>query len=342
MPQIRRGSARLNSDPSLAASTPQGPATPTAPDLTPLPPAANLEDTKTTTNDLEPSSSSNPPAQPVLTSSNSNDPTRPTVTFKTRSADQLAPNNQEFHDSSNDLPRRHTLDQGSNSRRSLSYSQRPREPVYYDSRAATRDEYNRRGHTLQEYYEDHPELLPQLPFTWHHGRRRWRLWFFAFLVFVDASAVPIALYYGLHYAGHVEGWIIFAVVTTIWGGPTYLELAIRSFRLIKKERFYRPLGTNSRWCFDMTTWASVLTIFVVTTLFIVGSAPHIVWLRVLCMPAPALLYCLGGWLLVLNLYNYYDWPAPCRISSTAKGGKVRAQSPASSVVDTWKTASSNH
>ncbi|KAL2202499.1 hypothetical protein CC79DRAFT_1337183 [Sarocladium strictum] len=322
MPQIRRGSARLNSNPSIAASTPQGATSPTAPDLTPLPSTANLEDTKTTTNDLEASSSSNPPTQPVLTSSNSNDPTRPTVTFKTRSADQLAPNNQDFHDSSNDLPRRHTLDQGSNSRRSLSYSQRPREPVYYDSRAATRQEYNRRGHTLQEYYEDHPELLPQLPFTWHHGRRRWRLWFFAFLVFVDASAVPIALYYGLHYAGHVEGWIIFAVVTTIWGGPTYLELAIRSFRLIKKERFYRPLGTNSRWCFDMTTWASVLTIFVVTTLFIVGSAPHIVWLRVLCMPAPALLYCLGGWLLVLNLYNYYDWPAPCRISSTAKGGKV--------------------
>jgi hypothetical protein len=131
------------------------------------------------------------------------------------------------------------------------------------------------------------------------------------------------LYYGLHYAGHVQGWIIFAVVTTIWGGPTYLELAIRTLRLIKKERFYRPLGTDSRWCFDMTTWASVLTIFVVTALFIIGSAPHEVWLRVLCMPAPALLYCLGGWLLVLNLFNYYGWPAPCRISSTAKGEKVR-------------------
>ncbi|WP_204266630.1 hypothetical protein, partial [Escherichia coli] len=44
-------------------------------------------------------------------------------------------------------------------------------------------------------------LLPQLPFTWHHGWKRWRLFIFAFLVFVDASAVPIALYYGLKYAG---------------------------------------------------------------------------------------------------------------------------------------------
>ena len=44
------------------------------------------------------------------------------------------------------------------------------------------------------------------------------------------------------------------------------------------------------------------------------------------MPAPAILYCLGGWLFILNLYNYFEWPAPCRISSTAKGEKVRIMS----------------
>ena len=199
---------------------------------------------------------------------------------------------------------------------------RPPAPAYYDSRAATRREWQRRGRTLEEYYDDNPQLLPQLPFTWHHGWRRWRLFIFAFLVFVDASALPIALYYGLHYAGHVEGWIIFAVVTTIWGGPTYLEFAIRTLRLIKKERFYRPLGTDSRWCFDMLTWVSVVTITAVTALFVVGSAPHIVWLRVLCMPAPAILYCLGGSLLLITLFHAMGWPAPFRISSTAKGEPV--------------------
>lgn len=207
-------------------------------------------------------------------------------------------------------------------RRSLNYSQRPTADAYYDSRAATREEWKRRAKTLEEYYEDNPQLLPQLPFTWHHGWRRWRLFFFAFLVFVDASALPIALYYGMKYAGNVEGWIIFAVVTTIWGGPTYLEFGLRTLRLIKKERFYRPLGTDSRWCFDMTTWTSVITITAVTALFVVGSAPHIVLLRVLCMPAPAILYCIGGVLLILNIYHYMKWPAPFRISSTAKGEPV--------------------
>lgn len=212
-------------------------------------------------------------------------------------------------------------------RRSLSYALRPRADAYYDSRAATRSEWKRRARTLQEYYDDNPHLLPQLPFTWHHGWRRWRLFLFAFLVFVDGCALPIALYYGMNYAGHVQGWIIFAVVTTIWGGPAYLEFAIRTLRLVKKERFYRPLGTEGRWCFDMLTWASVLTITVVTALFVVGSAPHIVLLRVLCMPAPAILYCLGGVLGVITLFHHMEWPAPFRISSTAKGERVRLTVP---------------
>ncbi|CAM1505721.1 Fc.00g113580.m01.CDS01 [Cosmosporella sp. VM-42] len=225
---------------------------------------------------------------------------------------------------SDEPPRRNTIgpDHPDLPRRSLSYALRPPAEAYYDSRAATRSEYKRRAKNLQEYYDDNPHLLPQLPFTWHHGWRRWRLFLFAFLVFVDASAVPIALYYGLRYAGDVQGWIIFAVVTTIWGGPTYLEFGIRTLRLIKKERFYRPLGTNSRWCFDVLNWASVLTVAVVTALFVIGSAPHQVWLRVLCMPAPAILYCLGGVLAWLSLYNQMGWPAPFRLSSTAKGEKV--------------------
>ncbi|KAI5459291.1 hypothetical protein BGZ63DRAFT_415912 [Mariannaea sp. PMI_226] len=207
-------------------------------------------------------------------------------------------------------------------RRSLSYSQRSQAAAYYDSRAGSRAEWKRRGKTLEEYYENNPDLLPQLPFTWHHGRKRWRLFFFAFLVFLDGSVVPIALYYAMFYAGDVPGWIIFAVVTTIWGGPTYLEFAIRTLRLMKKERFYRPLGTTSRWCFDTLTWVSVITITAVTALFVVGSAPHEVWLRVLCMPAPAILYCIGGSLALITLFSAMGWNAPFRISSTAKGEKV--------------------
>lgn len=79
--------------------------------------------------------------------------------------------------------------------------------AYYDSRAATKREFKRRASTLQEYYKQHPTLLPQLPFTWKHGFKRWKLFALIFLIFVDACVVPIVLYYAMRFAGNVQGWI---------------------------------------------------------------------------------------------------------------------------------------
>ena len=194
--------------------------------------------------------------------------------------------------------------------------------AYYDSRAATQREFRRRGTTLQSYYEQHPELLPQLPFTFRHGFKRWKLAGYIALMVFDACVLPILLYYALTFGGNVQGWITFAVVTAIWGGPTYVEFAVRSLRLIRKENFYKPLGADQRWAFDITNWILVLTIAVVTTLLIVGAAPHIVFLRVLSMPAPAILFCLAGSIFLMSLYSARGWKAPFRISSTNKGEKV--------------------
>lgn len=84
---------------------------------------------------------------------------------------------------------------------------RPQADAYYDSRAATKREFKRRASTLQEYYKENPALLPQLPFTWKHGWRRWKLFILIFLIFVDACVIPIVLYYAMRYAGHVQGYI---------------------------------------------------------------------------------------------------------------------------------------
>lgn len=111
-------------------------------------------------------------------------------------------------------------------------------------------------------------------------------------------------------------------MATIWGGPAYVEFAVRSWRLIKKENFFRPLDSNSRWSFDITHWIFSLTIFAITAFLIIGSAPHIVWLRVLSMPGPAILFCIGGCIFIITVWSELNRPAPFRISSTPKGGKV--------------------
>ncbi|TAQ86515.1 hypothetical protein B7494_g5180 [Chlorociboria aeruginascens] len=231
---------------------------------------------------------------------------------------------------SNSLPTVPTFSprQSTSNRRHSSHHQRYRDldrdenDPYYDSRAASQREYRRRGTTLQSYYLDHPELLPQLPFTFRHGFKRWKLAGYIGLMVFDACIVPILLYYAMTFGGNVQGYIVFAVVTAIWGGPTYVEFAIRSLRLIKKEHFFKPLGADRRWVFDITNWIFVLTIGSVTTLLIVGAAPHVEFLRVLSMPGPAILYCLAGPVFLMTLYSACEWKAPFRISSTAQGEKV--------------------
>jgi hypothetical protein len=238
------------------------------------------------------------------------------VTFENGREDSLNTLQQAGSQNSQSRPR-------SRRRRSSHYDRDHEESdAYYDSRAATQQEFQRRASTLQSYYLEHPDLLPQLPFTFRHGFKRWRLGGYIALMVFDACVVPIVLYYALTFGGHVEGFIVFAVVTAIWGGPTYLEFAVRSLRLIKQHHFYKPLGVNKRWAFDITNWILVLTITVVTALLIVGAAPHDVFLRVLSMPGPAILYCLAGPVFVMSLYNFCGWNAPFRISSTHKGEKV--------------------
>lgn len=78
---------------------------------------------------------------------------------------------------------------------------------YHDSRASTRAEYRRRASTLKEYYTSNPDLLPQLPYTMRHGRRRFRVIALAFFMVLDACILPILLYYTMKYAGHVAEWI---------------------------------------------------------------------------------------------------------------------------------------
>ena len=84
---------------------------------------------------------------------------------------------------------------------------RPAADAYFDSRAATKREFKRRASTLQDYYKQHPPLLPQLPFTWKHGWRRWKLFALIFLMFVDACVIPIVLYYTMKFVGNVQGFI---------------------------------------------------------------------------------------------------------------------------------------
>ena len=114
---------------------------------------------------------------------------------------------QEMNSGGSRDGRKSTEQQGLARRSTDKPADRPQADVYYDSRAATKREFKRRASTLQDYYKEHPQLLPQLPFTFKHGWRRWKLFALIFLIFVDACVVPIVLYYVMKFVGEVQGFI---------------------------------------------------------------------------------------------------------------------------------------
>ncbi|KEF50927.1 uncharacterized protein A1O9_13019 [Exophiala aquamarina CBS 119918] len=136
------------------------------------------------------------------------------------------------------------------------------------------------------------------------------------MIFVDVCVMLIALYYSLAKLTDMRDWLVFTIVTATWGGSLYWEMTIRTFRLTMRDGFYRPLGATPRWSFDYLTYVSFLCVIAVLTLFVVGTIRSPVWMKVLSMPVPPILFCLGGSIFILDIFHLVDWKAPFRLSST--------------------------
>ena len=164
--------------------------------------------------------------------------------------------------------------------------------------------------------------LPALPFTWPQGRSWYRLYIFLGTAWIEVCALPIALYYGLHFGSGLKDWVTFTIITAVWGFNIYYQTSVRSWKLFRNE-FYRPLGVKNKWALDITAWIACLSIMAAMAPLIIGTTPNSVWVRVISMTAPALLYCIGGSLSLITIWHSMHWRAPFRISSTNKGERVK-------------------
>ncbi|KPI35695.1 uncharacterized protein AB675_1288 [Cyphellophora attinorum] len=163
---------------------------------------------------------------------------------------------------------------------------------------------------------------PPIPFAWPRGKHAVRLYLFLLLAFVEVEVIPLALFYGLRYGTDTANWITFAIITALWGFNIYWQLTRRSWYLFRREE-YRPIGVTSKWALDFTAWTGTLSTCAAVVLLTIGTIPTDVWVRVCAMAVPAIMFVLGliGWA-VLH-YALFGWPAPFRLSSTAKGEIVK-------------------
>lgn len=142
-----------------------------------------------------------------------------------------------------------------------------------------------------------------------------------FLLVLESSLLPIALYYGLTFHTTLRHGIVFAIITSFFGIVTGIEFGLRCLKLILKGERYRPVG-GTRWSFDFTHWTLSFGYTVMTGILIGASIPHDPLVRPLAIPVSLFLIQVGSQLAWHGWMSATGRPAPCKISSVPKGGRV--------------------
>ena len=163
------------------------------------------------------------------------------------------------------------------------------------------------------------EVLPGLPRLdynlWHY---KTKLFIIVFLLVVESSLLPIALYYGLFFHTTLRLGLVFAIITSFFGIVTGIEFGLRMLKLILKGDKYRPRG-GTKWSFDFTHHTLSVGYFYMSAILIGFSIPHNPWVRPLALPVCLFLIQMGLQLLWSGWMVATKKKAPCKISNVAKG-----------------------
>lgn len=163
------------------------------------------------------------------------------------------------------------------------------------------------------------EVLPGLPRLnynlWHY---KTKLSIITFLLVVESSLLPIALYYGLWFHTTLRLGLVFAIITSFFGIVTGIEFGLRCLKLILKGDTYRPKG-GTKWSFDFTHHTLSVGYTYMSGILIGASIPHNPPVRPLAIPVSLFLIQIGLQLLWTGWMVVNKKKAPCRISNVQKG-----------------------
>ena len=146
--------------------------------------------------------------------------------------------------------------------------------------------------------------------------------FFWSLILFDSIAIPLVLYFTLHYLTDLTPNAVFSISTGCLGGISIVEYCLRFWRLWRKNSTCRVVGAR-RWYLDWFHWNfSIAWIFIMIEL-IVGTVFDIPPIRVLAMPVSSLLWWFAFELLLMDALRLMKKRAPLRVSSIPKGEPLR-------------------
>nr|POE51642.1 hypothetical protein CFP56_25849 [Quercus suber] len=177
--------------------------------------------------------------------------------------------------------------------------------------------------SVDTLHSSDPAFEPEPPpLNYDLWSRKWWIAGFWGLIVIDCVAMPIALYFGLHYGTTLSPNTVFSIVTAALGGVSIFEYVLRFWRLWAKGSKCRVIGARRSYL-DWFHWNFSLGWVIIMVELIVGTVPEHPPIRLLAMPVPSMMYAFGTELLVVDLLRYFEVPAPVRISSIPKGSQLR-------------------
>nr|POE63690.1 hypothetical protein CFP56_04593 [Quercus suber] len=177
--------------------------------------------------------------------------------------------------------------------------------------------------SVDTLHSSDPAFEPEPPpLNYELWSRRWWIAGFWGLIIVDCVAMPIGLYFGLHYGTSLSPNTVFSIVTAALGGVSIFEYVMRFWRLFKKGSTCRVIGARRSYL-DWFHWNFSLGWVIIMVELIVGTIPEHPPIRLLAMPVVSMMYAFATELLVVDLLRYFEVPAPVRISSIPKGSQMR-------------------
>lgn len=162
------------------------------------------------------------------------------------------------------------------------------------------------------------------PPSLHYTLRTRKLYITIFwaLILIDSIAIPLVLYFCLHYLTSLSANSVFSISTACLGGISIIEYILRFWRLWRHNSKCRVIG-GKRWYLDWFHFNfSAAWIFIMVEL-IVGTSPDDPPIRLLAMPLSSLcfFFCLS--LITQDILRVLKVPQPCRISSLPRGSPFR-------------------
>lgn len=142
------------------------------------------------------------------------------------------------------------------------------------------------------------------------------------LILIDSIAIPLVLYFCLHYLNNLSPNAVFSISTACLGGISIVEYVLRFWRLWKHTSTCRVIGAR-RWYLDWFHWNfSAAWIFIMAEL-IIGTSFEDPPIRLLAMPLSSMLFWFSLEIMLEDGLRYFGKPAPLRISSIQKGEPIR-------------------